>query len=360
MTTYWAEASNTPILGIAKLFGIEVNSHGKALCFGGHDKQTKSLSFSEDKNEWHCFGCSLGGGPIQLVAHVKGFDNKTAAIWIVNNLSHSFQKFRPTVNNHSISRNFLQSPSDETLNEYKCNPEIYKFLLDNSPLLPSGRSYLNGRGFNDEIINRFKIGQVEIFPHLITKLKTNFGEDALIKCGLLKRDKSVNQLRFAWWDSVIIFPFYENSNLLYLQARRLYKENPKYVNLNKIKIPLFNAELLHNLKPKSRVYICEGIPDTIMACQLGFIAVGVLGASGFKKEWVPDLISFSITVIPDSDAAGQKFYESVQDAFKPFGLSVEKITLPPNTDLTEYSLIKKSIKNQVLREIASILLISCI
>ena len=57
-------------------YGIEVDRHGKSLCFV-HAEKTSSLSFKGGR--FKCFGCGIGGSVIDLVCHMRGIQPLEAA-----------------------------------------------------------------------------------------------------------------------------------------------------------------------------------------------------------------------------------------------------------------------------------------
>jgi len=58
-------------LKVAEEYGIEVNKHGMAVC-PFHNDSVPSLSISEEKGIWHCFGCERGGNIAKFREELKG------------------------------------------------------------------------------------------------------------------------------------------------------------------------------------------------------------------------------------------------------------------------------------------------
>ena len=63
------------LLQIAEELGYQVEKTGaeyKAICLAPKHKDTSpSMSLNTEKQVWYCFGCSVGGGPIQLITHTR-------------------------------------------------------------------------------------------------------------------------------------------------------------------------------------------------------------------------------------------------------------------------------------------------
>lgn len=55
--------------------GIALKKYGKDLtgCCPFHEDDTASLIVTPAKNLWHCFGCGIGGDPIDWVIKLRGF-----------------------------------------------------------------------------------------------------------------------------------------------------------------------------------------------------------------------------------------------------------------------------------------------
>ena len=54
---------------LVEALGIELKRGGKDMlgCCPFHEDDTASLVVTPGKNLWHCFGCGVGGGPIDWV-----------------------------------------------------------------------------------------------------------------------------------------------------------------------------------------------------------------------------------------------------------------------------------------------------
>jgi DNA primase len=340
--TYDKETLNAiPIIDVARRLGIQVRGK-KAICFNGHDRHTPSLSFEPSRNIWKCFGaCGQGGDTIGLVRAKLGYAFPQACKWLAENFhtAVSATHQRPRLAVH-VAYERQTAKRKNAKEELACLPdtEVYKWLIDTSDVSAKGNEYLRGRGFRDEIITTFQLRDLVNPEAVIRKAIQKWGFERIRRCGLLRENPSHPSVPPGplWWDHTMLFPFFEHAEVVYIQGRRLANKGPKYVGLNRIKKPLFNADSLANLEDSRLVLICEGIPDTISAVQGGFNAVGVLGASSFDFSWVEVLSRFRLIVVPDMDEAGEKFAESIQAAFRPVGLVVESTLLPRGKDLSEY------------------------
>ncbi len=219
---------------------------------------------------------------------------------------------------------------------YKANPEVLKWFFNQLPLSNKAKSYLNSRGYTTKTIEYFKIRDTNNPTSILKKAERHFGIDTLINTGLAKINEE-KKIKYAWWDHVIIFPFYNESNdIIYLQGRRFSVNGGKYINLLNLKGELFNRQILKTMDLGELLYICEGITDCISAHQFKLKAVGVLGANSFKKEWVEFLSNYRIRVVPDSDDAGQKFARKVEESFLEIGKNIQILKLPEGQDFSDF------------------------
>lgn len=325
-----------PIIEVATRLGIDVNKN-KALCFM-HDDRHPSLSFQPSKNRWKCFVCDVGGGVIDLVAKSMKLDRRGAIHWLASEFG--FNSYLNTI--RTIKYKAKQEASENIESEFKPDSAIYKDFVDKCSLSIKGASYIKSRGFSDGTIEHFNIKDVDTDLSGIEEyLQKRHKKERLISSGIMKMRNG--KLRLIWWDHTVLFPFYNaNNEIIYIQGRRVNPGKlPKYLNLCGVVKPLYNVNILNGLNDDNIVCICEGIPDTIMATQIGYYAVGVLGASSFMKEWVNILKRFRIIIVPDGDKAGSIFSSKIKGMFSEKGINVEEVSMPDGFDLSSYVSRKK-------------------
>jgi DNA primase catalytic core len=321
------------IIEIALKLGIDVKGK-KALCYTGHDKNP-SLTFNDKKGLFNCFGCDEGGDQIALVRGVLKISFKEALQWFAQEYQIS--------NNYSLQKRVFKRPPvlkhiEEDL--YACNPDVYEYLFSMLKLSEKAIDYLSkSRNFSKTILADLEIKDIPNPNFVFEELKKKWSIEVLLKCGLCKKDGQ-GYVKFIWWDHVIIFPFVDlNCRIIYLQARRLNFNNTgvKYVNLMGIKPSLYNLPVLSEMNEGDKLYLCEGVPDTISAISFNLKTIGVLGANNFNIEYLDLLSSYQIYAIPDRDHGGEVFLNNLRVAFSTVGKTVQVIRIPnPYKDLNEY------------------------
>lgn len=75
----------TNIIDVANLLGLNLNRAHFCKC-PFHNERTASLSISEKKQVWKCFGCGKGGDAINLVEELLHINAYQAAKYINDNL----------------------------------------------------------------------------------------------------------------------------------------------------------------------------------------------------------------------------------------------------------------------------------
>jgi DNA primase len=313
-----------PIIEVANKLGLKLDRSNKCHCFI-HEERTPSFSIHSRKNRWKCFGCGESGGVIKLVEKYNKCDFNGACKWLSNafNITGSYHIVVPP------KREIKIKPSTDN----KPDSEVYKWFIENLSVTENVRQFIRNRKYPDDIIEKYNLKGLDDCNLYFNKCLAKWGIERLLKCGLAKETvtKETGEIkrRFTWWTSTLFFPFYDdNGNIVYIQGRTLNLEKEKrwkYVNLNEVGTFLFNQQILKTLKTNDPLVITEGVTDCISCCLMGKNAVGVIGAQGFKKEYVKLLSDFSIKVIPDNDknGTGDKFASKIREEFQSIGKTIQ-------------------------------------
>jgi DNA primase catalytic core len=327
-----------PILQVADKLGLKLNRSNKCKCFL-HEERTPSFSVDSRKNRWKCFSCGEGGDIIKLVEKYNQCDFQNACKWLSNEFG--IMKYN-NVNPIRRKETQIRNTSD-----HKPDTEIYKWFFENLSVTETAKTFLKARKYPETIIMQYNLRGLNECKSFFKKCVDKWGYDRLVKCGLAKEsvDKSTGEIyhKFTWWTSTLFFPFYNaDGKIVYIQGRTLdlnQEKKHKYVNLNGVETSLFNQPVLNTLKKNDSLVITEGVTDCISCCLMGKNAVGVIGAQGFKKEYVNLLRDFDIVIIPDNDVnkTGEKFANKIRDEFQAIGKTVEIYPLGTKyKDISEY------------------------
>ena len=328
-----------PILDVAKRLGIQVRGT-KAMCFLGHDKASPSLSFLKSRNTWRCFGaCGKHGDGITLVMEKEGVDFKCALEWFARNfavdVTGQYRGQRRRTNTLKSKKTVVASPATTQEEEFAADPELYAWLISKCALVssPEGKQYLDSHAISPETARRFNLRELRNPEYAFKKLLAEWDKERVYRSGITW-GRCGNPERLMWSSYALLFPFHENGSIVYIQAR-MFMGKSKFLGPRRVAKPLFNTDRLAGLPAGSLVHLCEGIPDAIALEDRGLFAVGVLGATSFRADWVDRFLKFKVIVLGDGDAAGAKFARDISNFFMERGKAVQCMRLPKGKDVAD-------------------------
>lgn len=328
-----------PIVEVAKQLGIEVRG-GKAMCFMGHDRASPSLSFLKSDNTWRCFGaCGKHGDAITLVMEREGLNFKSAIEWFAQKFDvHCAPQHRARprlASSHGSVK--LSSPTKAAPkpHEFMADSALYEWLLNKCAKVSSakGLNYLATHGISIEAAERFNIRELRDPRRAYSKLIEKWGPQRVYASGIANgRDGCPRSM--VWGSYSLLFPCYEAGKIVCIQARS-FDGRAKFLNLRGVPKPIYNVDKLRGLKPGQLVHICEGAPDATALESHGLVAVGILGATSFRPDWVDLFLKFTVVVLGDGDVAGSKFAKDISHYFIERGKSVKCMPLPEGQDVSD-------------------------
>lgn len=328
-----------PIIEVAKRLGIQVRGT-KAMCFSGHDKASPSLSFLKSRNTWRCFGaCGKHGDGITLVMEKEGRDFKSALEWFAQNFAVDVtQQFRGQSRRGRVVRAkkaVVAQPAIPEQKEFAADPELYEWLIDKcaSVSAPAGVNYLDAHGISIETATRFNLRELRDPARAFRELIERWGGQRVYRSGLAW-GSSGRPERLIWGSYALLFPCYVQGRITCIQAR-MFRGERKFLNPRGFEKPMFNVDRLQTLKPGQVVHLCEGAPDAVAMESHGLAAVGILGATGFRPEWVDQFLKFGVVVLGDGDSGGASFAKDVSGCFIARGKAIKCMTLPAGKDVAE-------------------------
>lgn len=313
------------IVEVAPLLGIELKK-GKAMCFNGHDRLSPSFTVGKKKNSWKCYGCGEFGDVISLVQKVLSLDFKGACNW----LRHQFCIDQPTSSQPQRRRPSKVSkppaPPPPSLNS--ADPEVYTWLVQHCGPVenPLGANYLSSHGIPITVARDFGVVELKDPARAYRALEKHWGRERIQKTGLAS-----NRGSLLWSGYSLLFPFYDDERVTYIQVRCL-EDDRKFIGPKGVLKPIFNYERITKLQPGQLLHICEGIPDTLALEANGLHAIGILGATSFRTEWIDQLLPFDLVGVPDGDAAGLQFSKGLTSAFRARGKSIRFARPPAGMD----------------------------
>lgn len=146
---------NVNIIDVAKYYGINVNRNNKCLCCF-HKEDTPSMSFSEEKQIFKCFGCGEGGDVINLVSKILNISPLDAAKEINNKFNLGLSSEIPSKENKEKLEAFKKM-QEERKEFRRWKEDTFRMLNDLSDYTLDFDVYLSSIDGKDMINdNRFK------------------------------------------------------------------------------------------------------------------------------------------------------------------------------------------------------------
>ncbi len=302
-----------------------------------HAEKTPSFTVSEDKGFYHCFGCGAHGDVVGFVMNSEGLSFPEAVEKLAGEAGLPVPRDTPAERRRAERQQSLHAVLEAAAAWYA---EQLR-----APAGRAGLDYLRGRGLDEAIIARFRLGYA---PESRTALaaalgRAGFAEEALVEAGLLIRpeDGGAPRDRFR---GRIMFPITDRGGRVVAFGGRVVGQGePKY--LNSPETPLFHkGRMLYGLaqaraaaQERGEIVVVEGYMDVIALAQAGLPqAVAPLGTAlteeqiGLLWRLAPEPI-----LCFDGDAAGQRAAARALERALPLlrpGLSLRFALLPAGED----------------------------
>ncbi len=310
-------------------------------CCPFHNEKTPSFTVTEDKNMFYCFGCQKGGSLFNFIMEIEHMS-------FVDSVMHLGQKAGVRIDMENSGENIEQaSKRDALLKLYEKCCGSFSYILSSVESSIHAKEYLLGRGFNEEIIEKFRIGYAPkggqwLYNFLRSK---NFSDDFLLTSGFFSKKNSKVSIFF----DRVMFPVINHHNqVIAFSGRALSDYGPKYINSPETLIyhkgaTLFGINLaLKEIRAKKTFILCEGNLDVVALHQVGLCnAIAPLGTA-FTDSQAKLLKRYADTgiILFDGDSAGVKATEKACMILERAGISPSVITLGSGLDPAE--ILKKS------------------
>ena len=271
-----------------------------------HSEKTSSFSVSENKQFFHCFGCSAHGNSIGFIMDHANKTYPEAIESIANTIGLEIPRDKEASKRYAERKNI-----QDLLYETK---KTYSGQLKNSTL---AISYLKERNISGETAKIFDLGYAENnFQMLINKFNGTYSEIDLLNAGLIVKKDSNTYDKFR---DRIMFPIHDASGNTIAFGGRILKDNKdkplaKYMNspetilFSKKKV-LYNLHLARkDKKTNNFLHIVEGYMDVIALHQAGIKNVVATLGTAVTQENLTQCFKYTNEIICcfDGDKAGEK------------------------------------------------------
>jgi len=291
-----------------------------------HSEKTASFTVSQEKQMFHCFGCSEGGNVFSFLMKIENVSFIESVKLLADKLGIPLE----------IGKS---GPGPDTRNRKLFDilalaAEFYQQELWNSSF---AKEYASKRGLDEKAISSFRLGYSpdswdKVYRHLTSKgyLPIDIETAGLV----LKKEGSAsyydrfrNRLMFPIFDAKGRCVGFGARSLDGLPAGQAGSE-PKY--LNSPDSPVYNKGSIvfglnfarEHIKEKDRVLIMEGYMDVITSVMAGFNNAVASSGTSLSMNQVKALQRFTenMVLVFDSDAAGSSATDRSIELLKQAGI----------------------------------------
>ena len=267
-----------------------------------HSEKTASFSVSQDKQIYHCFGCSKGGGVINFIMEIENLSYPDAVRFLAKRVG-------------------MEVPEDGSRDDavrreriYAVNREAARFFYE-TLYGPDGKAmteYMARRRITRKFAVRFGIGAApDSWDALLNALKARgFTIREMADAGLIIKGNKGYYDRFR---NRLMFPIIDvRGEVVGFGGRVMDDSKPKYLNSPESPVfsksrNLFGLNIARKTK-KPYLIVCEGYVDVLSMHQAGFDnAVASLGTALTAEHGrLLERYTKEVRLAYDSDEAGMK------------------------------------------------------
>jgi DNA primase catalytic core len=323
--------------------GIALKRAGKDLigrcCF--HEDAEPSLVVTPAKNLWHCFGCQVGGGPIDWVMRAEGVSFRHACELLREGLpALAAGRERPV--KHSTIR-ALPAPVTFDADDQALLDQVVGYYHDTLKASPEALAYLRSRGLeHPEAIGKFRLGFANRTLGLrLPDKRRKEGEQIRGRLEKLGLYRASGHEHFS--GSLIIPVLDEAGHVTEVYGRkindRLRPGTPLHLYLPGPHRGVWNVEALQSSK---EIIVTEALIDALTFWCAGFRNVtSAFGVEGFTEDHLAAFKRHGIErvlIAYDRDEAGDRAAEKLAERFTTEGIECFRVQFPKGMDANDYAL----------------------
>ncbi|HEV8115413.1 MAG TPA: DNA primase [Acidimicrobiales bacterium] len=298
-----------------------------------HAEKTPSFSVNPALGVYHCFGCGASGDAISFLRETQGLTFVEAVERLAPRAGVALQAEDPEQAKARQRRSALLDAMERAV-------AWYHDRLLTAPDASTARSYLRSRGYDGEVVRRYRLGWAPAgWDQLCQALR--LPDDVLQGTGLGYVDDK--RRRSDVFRERVLFPILDHQGAaIGIGGRQLPGgRDPKYKNSPET--PLYRKkEVLYGLSwAKEHVMrhatavLCEGYTDVIAFHQAGVASAVATCGTAATEDHVRRLKAFGATRLVlgyDADVAGQGAAERFHAWERSHDLDIRVVALPPGAD----------------------------
>jgi len=299
-----------------------------------HGERTPSLSVSPEKGVYYCFGCQRSGDAISFVQEINNMDFVGAVEFLAARQGITLRYTAAGEGQRRGRTKALQEAVGAAVDYY------HDQLLAGSESAEA-RSYLRRRGYDGELVRKYKIGWApDDWDRLARHLRLS--ADDLRDSGLGFVNKAGRQQDA--FRGRVMFPIHdERGNAVGFGGRILPgHEGPKYKNTTTEAVVYDKSKVLYGLHTHrdgivkaGEAIVCEGYTDVIGYATAEIPRAVATCGTAMTEDHIKLLKRFSASRIVlsfDGDAAGLAAADRVYSWEKEYELAIRVAALPAGID----------------------------
>jgi DNA primase len=309
-----------------------------------HEDDEASLVVTPHKNLWHCFGCQIGGGPIDWVIKSKGVSFRHAIELLKADPSLAAGAPQKITTTRALPAPVALDADDQALVAQTIDYYHQRLKED-----AEAQAYLKARGLDHPaVIDTFKLGVADRTLGLRLPLK-NRAEGAAIR-ERLQRIGLIRESGHEHFNGSLVIPvFDEAGHVVEVYGRKLRDDlragTPKHLYLPGPHAGVFNlagVQEASRREPGQRdVILCEALIDALTVWCAGFTNVtssyGIEGFTGDILQSFKDNAIERVLIAYDRDEPGERAAEKLAKELIAAGFEVLRVMFPKGMDANEFA-----------------------
>ena len=302
-----------------------------------HNEKSPSFSVNAEEGLYHCFGCKKSGDSITFVRELEHLDFPSA-------IEHLARASGITLRYTDSNEGAVRTRKKQLIGHVNKAVDIYHEYLLTSPDAGEARGYLRNRGFDGEMVRRYKVGMAPDSWDYLAK-KIGVGDKDLVDSGLGKINSIGKQMD--WQRGRIVFPVLdERGDAVGFGGRILPGgEGAKYINSQECSV-YSKSRVLYGLNwakehivSSSEAIICEGYTDVTGFGRAGLQNAVATCGTALTDDHLKLLKRFTnrIVLAFDADDAGKAAADRVYEWEQKYEIEVMVADLPAGVDPDDLS-----------------------
>lgn len=313
--------------------------HYKACC-PFHQERTPSFMVNEEKNMWHCFGCSKGGDIFAFVMEIEGLEFREALKMLAERAGVTLPEYKGEEKN--------KETKDRIYELLELSTKFFEKQLAGDAGQEKIGKYLTDRGLSQESVATFRLGYApDGWRHLLDFLiSRGFRADEIEQAGLILKKEGGSGYYDRFRDR-IMYPIFDILGRVIGYSARVApggdESQAKYINTPETTVyhksralyGLYQAKLA--MKQASATVIVEGNMDVIAMHQAGIQNTVAVSGTALTDEQLTVMKRYGneVKLFFDMDGAGQKASRKSAELALAKEMLVSVIAIPFGKDAAE-------------------------